>query len=394
MSQPPSLAASAEPKPARPGLASLLSLIFLVFVGTGIVTFLDDTLLLFCKRSDLSSISGLMVLLMLAAGVFGYVLMAFSPAIPKRYFLPICLFLPVAYIGSLPLLVYFNRDAQLIAWSIAVCHVVLAFSILQSAQPGWKLSWPLIPESRLNDRNFSFGNLILVVFAGVFVVLPALILYTGFSAQLAVSHFTDGFVNLRPDGIHMQVRKYARDDGERITLVPMSHVGEPKFYHDLAASFPEDSVILMEGVTDQQKLIQNPIDYSRAAKAAGAVEQVTNFKPRGEIVPADIDVSNFSPATLDLLNVAMVLHSKGVTPDTLPLLLRPTPPDLQQQLMDDLLTKRNRHLLDVIQERLQKPGTIIVPWGAAHMPGIAREIQKSGFRMIESQEFVAIRFGS
>ena len=28
------------------------------------------------------------------------------------------------------------------------------------------------------------------------------------------------------------------------------------------------------------------------------------------------------------------------------------------------------------------------------MPEIAREIQKSGFRMKESQEYVAIRFGS
>jgi hypothetical protein len=33
-----------------------------------------------------------------------------------------------------------------------------------------------------------------------------------------------------------------------------------------------------------------------------------------------------------------------------------------------------------------------VPWGAAHMPGIAREILKSGFHLAETREYVVIRF--
>ena len=37
---------------------------------------------------------------------------------------------------------------------------------------------------------------------------------------------------------------------------------------------------------------------------------------------------------------------------------------------------------------------IIVPWGVAHMPGIAKEIQKAGFRLEETKEYVVIRFRS
>jgi len=34
----------------------------------------------------------------------------------------------------------------------------------------------------------------------------------------------------------------------------------------------------------------------------------------------------------------------------------------------------------------------MVPWGAAHMPGIAREIIKSGFHLAETREYMVIRF--
>jgi hypothetical protein len=35
---------------------------------------------------------------------------------------------------------------------------------------------------------------------------------------------------------------------------------------------------------------------------------------------------------------------------------------------------------------------VIVPWGVAHMPEIAKEIQKSGFTLNETQDFIVIRF--
>jgi hypothetical protein len=48
--------------------------------------------------------------------------------------------------------------------------------------------------------------------------------------------------------------------------------------------------------------------------------------------------------------------------------------------------------LDEIQTRLPQSDNIIVPWGVAHMPEIAAEIQKSGFRLDESREYEVIRF--
>jgi hypothetical protein len=67
---------------------------------------------------------------------------------------------------------------------------------------------------------------------------------------------------------------------------------------------------------------------------------------------------------------------------------------VQEQFLQDLLRKRNRHLVQEIHARLPQSEIIIVPWGAAHMPEIAKEIQKSGFSLDATREFVAIRFRS
>jgi hypothetical protein len=91
----------------------------------------------------------------------------------------------------------------------------------------------------------------------------------------------------------------------------------------------------------------------------------------------------------------MLIHSKGVNAETVLQLLRfSPPPHYEEQLLDDLLRKRNRHLLEELRARLSQTEHIIVPWGVAHMPGIAAEIQKAGFRLDETQEYVAIRFRS
>ena len=93
--------------------------------------------------------------------------------------------------------------------------------------------------------------------------------------------------------------------------------------------------------------------------------------------------------------MVMLIHARGVNAETmLKLMSFSPPPHSEEQLLDDLLRKRNRHLLEELQARLPETDHIIVPWGVAHMPGIAAEIQKAGFRLDETQEYVVIRFRS
>ena len=200
--------------------------------------------------------------------------------------------------------------------------------------------------------------------------------------------------NLHPDGLTVQAKKYVRNDGKTIQLFPMAHVADAGFYQQVAQTFPTNSVILMEGVTDKQNLLTNKLSYKRMAKSLGLSEQKKEFVPtRGEMIRADVDVAQFSKQTIDFLNLVTLFHARGVNAATvLQLLQFVPPPDFEAGLFQDLLTKRNQRLLEEIQTQLPQTDNIMVPWGVSHMPGIAREIEKSGFRLDESQEYVVIRF--
>jgi hypothetical protein len=211
---------------------------------------------------------------------------------------------------------------------------------------------------------------------------------------LAVDHFSDGFMALRPGGFTVQVRKYVRNDGKMIQLFPMSHVAESDFYQKISQTFPTNSIILMEGVTDTRHLLTNNISYKRLANSLGLAEQHEKFAPsRGERVMADVDVGQFSKETIDFLNLIMLVHSKGINAGVIQKLMQYSPPPhFETRLFDDLLKNRNQHLLEEIQSHLPQSDNLMVPWGVAHMPGVAKEIQKSGFQLAETQEYTVIRF--
>jgi hypothetical protein len=226
--------------------------------------------------------------------------------------------------------------------------------------------------------------------------LPAILIYLFVCASLAVGHFSDGFVALHPTGLSVQVRKYARNDGKSVLLYPMAHVADRNFYKTISQSFPSNSIILMEGVSDNEHLLTNHITYKRMAATLGLSEQQKEFRPSEETMQrADVDVSEFTTNTIGFLNVIMRIHSKGLNVATLmELTTFSPPPGFEKELFDDLLRKRNRHLLNEVKARLPETDNIVVPWGAAHMPEIAREIQKDGFQLADAKEYTVIRFGT
>ena len=383
-----------QPTSLRHWLALLLSLCLGLFLLDAALSLADDSLSLFLGWHFLSAVRGTVGLLSLLGVVAVYGLMGLTPMIPKRLFLPVALFAPVTLLAAVPVMIYSYGRIHELAWTVSLAQVVLGLVILRWVQGGWKLNWPVVPELWLSARRFSWRNLGGFLAVNVLVLLPAVALYLAGCAALAVDHFSAGFLALGPAGVKVQVRTYVRADGKTIQLVPMSHVGEPEFYQQLTQSFPSNSMILMEGVTDDRNLLTNKISYKRMATTLGLAEQQREFKPsQGEWVSADVDVGDFAATTIEFLNVVMLVHVKGLTlPTVLELMHYAPPPQVELRLLEDLLTKRNRHLLGEIQSRLRETEHIIVPWGAAHIPELAQEIQKSGFKLGETHEYMAIRF--
>jgi len=135
------------------------------------------------------------------------------------------------------------------------------------------------------------------------------------------------------------------------------------------------------------------------AATVGLAEQDQEFAPpQANIVMADVDTETLSTNTIYFLNLVTLIHAKGPTAENLLKIMQASPPQPEKELLagffDDLLRKRNEHLLSEMRSRLSDPEPIIIPWGAAHMPGIAAGVEASGFRLAETQEYSVIRFRS
>jgi hypothetical protein len=380
---------------ARHLVAVVLSFALGLFLTDALISAVDDSFILLFKSHFLGGLRGIVGFFTVVIGLVLYALMGITPTIPKRKFILVALFSPLAALLALPFWIYFYGRMQIVMWAISVFQLICAVMILGMVQGGFKFRMPLVSEERLNPRGFSWLNLGGFVLVNALVLLPAVAAYLFFCGTLAVGHFSEGFVALHPGGLSVQVRKYVRNDGKSVHLYPMAHVADRNFYQTISQSFPTNSLVLMEGVTDREHLLTNHITYTKMAATLGLSEQQKEFKPSEEQMErADVDIKEFTPNTIGFLNVVMRIHSKGLNAASLmELMTFSPPPGFEKELFDDLLRKRNRHLLDEVQRRLPETDNIVVPWGAAHMPEIARELQKDGFQLKESRDYTVIRFG-
>ena len=380
----------------RASIANLLSLALGLFLVEGRVSLLDDSLSLAFGVHVLGLIGGLLFLLLVLTSFLIYLLSGVTPMIPKRFFIPIVLFTPVAQLVMIPFLIYHYDRAQQISWVVSLGQVLYGLSILFWVQGRFRFRWPVIRQEQLGSNAFTWLNLSAFVLVNLFVLLPGVFLYLFVCASLAVDHFSGGFLALRSDGLASRARTYVRDDHKTVQLIPMMHIGEAGFYNQISKSFPTNSVILLEGVTDNKNLIKHKLSYKRAAQSLGLAEQQEEFAPQhGRLRQADVDVEQFSERSIAVLNLVTLIHSEGLKIEHLLKLIQETEdPLVGEQVWDDLLTKRNAHLLKQIDSELPGSDVIVVPWGAVHMRGIAEEIQKLGFHLADTQEHSLVHFRS
>ena len=392
---PPLLPPELNRKSGRRFFAVVLSLCLALFILDAALPLIDYAVFVIFRVDALAFLRGLVSLASLAMAVGLYALIGFASFAPKRPFLLIPIFYFVTTLAMFPLAIYWYDQIPWMAMGNAVCQLVLGLGLLFWCRRGFKFSWPLVPEERIEVRRFSWRGPRAFLLGNVFVLAPLMVVFLFLCLARAVDHFSEGFMALHPSGFTVQVRKYVRDDGKVIELFPMAHVANANFYQKVSQSFPTNSLVLMEGVSDNRNLLTNKLGYKRMARSLGLAEQKETFTPpSNEVVRADVDVSQFSAETIHFLNLAMTLHSEGVNAQSLMKFAQfAPPPGFEKRLFDDILRKRNEHLLLEIRSHLLESDNIMVPWGVAHMPGIAKEIQKSGFHLAESHDYVVISFG-
>lgn len=249
-------------------------------------------------------------------------------------------------------------------------------------------------------------------------LVPVILLLLGYgSARNLIEEGTAGFVRLKPNGLYMVEKVYLQADKE-IRLAGMIHLGQEEYYEELSASFAAGSTLLLaEGVSDTQGLLSAKFSYGRLAGLLGLVSQerlsfpgrlidaasldqpLTTESGTPDILRADIDLQDFDPRTLEVLNAiaAHLLNGGSLGSGYLEFSRwaeQHITPETNRVLIDDLLDKRNRAVLSYLPQGLHKYRTLLIPWGALHMPGIEAAVKARGFTLQESRERRSIDFAS
>lgn len=340
-----------------------------------------------------------------------YIGIGFNRHLPRLILLPPQLWMLWSLLNYWPLEPAVGHHYNLYA---SVAQLILGLIVLQlnRAINGQSL---FLTKKQFRGPAFVGVRLLKFVVANIFV-FPALLFLVLFSLT---SNFIEkgsaGFVRLKPNGLYMIERTYRQED-KQIQMMGMIHLARSQYYTDLIAAIPQKStLLLLEGVTDQDKLLKEQFSYGKIAELMGLTSQkASHFQGRLiskkslnqlnskenleiDLLPADIDINRFDPLTIKVLNAL----AKNVLNTENPLVgyaefgrwaEQNIPADFDKTVMNDLLNKRNSHLISYFPAALEKYDHLVIPWGALHMKELEQAVLERGFEPTESREHLSIDF--
>ncbi|OGV51335.1 MAG: hypothetical protein A2017_20175 [Lentisphaerae bacterium GWF2_44_16] len=324
---------------------------------------------------------------------FVVLLLFLSPRVPKRFFLMPILYIPTAIVVSLQFFLLSEVNSTLISVLFSAFQFmigILMLLLIRTCCGAW-----LLRVGDLNSNSFSRAYL-LRLSGGMALIIIIFISAMFGMFMFAVRHYSSDFIRVTPASIKLANKTFEKG-GKRVILFGMSHIAGKDFYEGLKEKFPSrGTIILSEGTSDKKNLIKEESDYKGMATLIGGVMQPSKFSDTIVHRNADMDVSDFSSETIDSLNLIMKFHSlldrkidRNVNIVKIVILLlkecsnfsRKISKDTENSFLveDDMITKRNEHLMKEILSALVKYDTVIVPWGVWHMPGVEQMLKKRGF---------------
>jgi hypothetical protein len=395
--------------PRSVSLLGVAGLVFLaLFTLDGLVSASDEALRALAGTTALGSVRHHVASIVVMAAPLAAVCCALSPRWPARvYLLPI---LATAWLalGALPVsMAVAPRDVAPL-----LCALQLGVAALS-----WTLLGLAIRRSgglgAFSDTRAAWSPKRLAVFA-VASILAAPLGPLGYGALALASWIeaaTDGFVEMRAGGVSIADRRYVRGDQE-VRLVGMMHLGDGDAYDALFDSFRgESTLVLEEGVTDREHRIRGLLSYGKAARALGLDEQGsisayvkkaresagdgTDETPWPDVRHADIDAAALSPSTLAFVERAFGVWGSDHPLTALRDFMRHPPSQAEIDLaLHEIVGMRNEHLLEELERGLRSHRRLIVPWGALHLPEIARAIEEDGFARVQESRRLLVSWSS
>ena len=389
-------------------IANSFLILFLVAAGLALCAELLNP---YWPDSPISGLRNMADLLSVLLAVLIYFGLGFNRHLSKLIFVPLLMYLFWGLLDFWPLEPLIGAKYQLFAACGQLLLGVLALQLIQHSNG----KSPLLVRSQFAGPGFSGRNFFRFCLVSI-PLLPVVLLLLSYSAASSlIEEHTAGFVRLKPNGLYMIEKIYTRGDKE-IRLVGMIHMGRQDYYQELSDSFKsEHTLLLAEGVSDVQGLLTDRFSYGSLAALLGLTSQEQlrlpgrlieteqldqpNAAEAGtpDILRADIDLQEFDPRTIEVLNAigTHLLNSRSLSSgyqDFSQWAVQNATPEINRIVMNDLVQKRNRSVLSYLPKGLQKYQTLVIPWGALHLPGIETAIKQRGFELQESHERLSIDF--
>jgi hypothetical protein len=392
------------------------NLFLIMFCADGILSLTDEIVSLTFSVHAFSGVRSLLANSVVVLAVLLYLCLGIDKRLPKRVFLPLTLFAMLCpFVGLMFPSLAGNRTPGLF---LALAQLLLCALPLWLFRKDGKKSL-VMSESMFDGPLFGWRNTAAFFSANLLAVPVALVVIAFFAANSYLSQNTAGFMRLAPDGLHMAEKVYRRGS-KTVRLAAMIHVGEKEYYEKLSDTASSNhTIILAEGVTDNEELLKSGLDYRKVAGYLGLTTQdKMQLKGRlideadleepdsrecadgengaeADILRADVDISSFRPQTIRILD--RLGREMKENPSFAKGLMgfndwagKNVTPAMYQTLLDDILHLRNRVLIGHLKRSLARYDTVVVPWGAMHMPEIEREVLKQGFRLDKEQDRISI----
>jgi hypothetical protein len=370
------------------------------FAGDALLSVADDGLRAMAMGGPaLSSMREAVAFAVVLASVLMPFLLLFVPQLPKRLFLAPIAFALCFSFGTFGLPVPGE-------WLSAVQLVIAAatFGLIRAATGHWLLAAEMLRRKRHLVARTVFAMLVTIValplvVAGIAVVLLGSVL----------ERQTAGYLDVTPTGVDVRERVLTKD-GRTVVLKAMAHYGEDDFYRTLFDGLPPKSLVLAEGLTDREKRLRGFPSAAGIANMLGLTQQpgmgsIRDRKDQApstgarvgpanppDIVRADVDAAEFSDDTLGLLQDLAELYAGNVAEGIRKVVARTRadPGVFTRELID----KRNAHVLAIFDEKAGDYTTIVIPWGALHMPGLEAGLEQRGYRVESERTRPVVRFGT
>ncbi len=361
-------------------LKKFVNIYIILFLVDGLVSLSNALTGHFWGIQPLFMLQGTIALMVVVLSIPLYILIGSMRAFPKRVVLPMIVFtIWGGLCFALPVPIFLGVGNTILLLSIVQpCLAVLTILVLHfsTAHKHW-----LYNSSDFMRCAFQWKRLFGFAAANVILIIPLIGLWLAVSLSLAVSHLSSGFIHLGVRGLSVEARTYLYED-KQILLLPTVHIAQPAFYRRLIEPLPvESTVVIPEGVTDKQKLLKEPLDHGKLAQRLGLEAQDNQIiVAERNTALCDVDVSEFSSETIDYLRICFSISrhwSAGNRMQALQACTFTSDPDLDQ-LWEDLLDLRNQRVTACVTDCLETYDTVVIPWGAAHMPGIQRTILNWG----------------